>query len=86
MKEGDDRDALIRDHEDFIAELKRVCPEAVTGLAIAGPPPPVLSLRQRVNLLRTLPNNAGVDAFLRAWYALGEATGTRRTAADDRDA
>lgn len=48
MKEGDDRDALIRDHEDFIAELKRVCPEAVTGLAIAGPPPPVLSLRQRV--------------------------------------
>jgi hypothetical protein len=86
MKEGGGTDPLLRDHEDFIAELNRVCPEAVSGLAIAGPPPPMLSLRERVDLLRTLPDNAGVDAFMRAWYARGEPTKNGRTAANDRDA
>jgi hypothetical protein len=84
MKETDGMDPLVRDHEAFIAELNRVCPEAVSGLAIAGPPPPMLSLRERVNLLRTLPDNAGIDAFMRAWYARGEATQDGRAAADDR--
>ena len=58
------------DEEDFttfIAELERVCPEAVTGLAVAGPPLPILSLRHRVEILRSLPDDAGVDALIAAW-------------------
>jgi len=57
------------DLAQFFAELERVCPEAVNGLAIEGEPPPMLSLRERVALLRTLPDQAGVDAFMQAWYA-----------------
>ena len=54
--------------EEFMAELTRVCPEAIDGLAIGGPPPPPLSQRQLIDLLRTLPDNAGLDGFLNAWY------------------
>jgi hypothetical protein len=60
---------LVRDMNEFFAELERVCPEAAEGLAIGGPSPPQLTVRERIELLKTLPDNAGVDRFLAAWYA-----------------
>ncbi|HTL95576.1 MAG TPA: hypothetical protein VL157_08535 [Gemmatimonadaceae bacterium] len=70
---ADESDRVIADSRGFFAELERVCPEAASGLAVAGPPPPMLSLRDRVRVLRTLPDNAGVDAFLAAWRDFVEA-------------
>ena len=60
---------IERDIEEFEAQLVRVCPEAAEGLAVSGPPPPPLSLREQIALLRSLPDNAGLDAFMTAWYA-----------------
>jgi hypothetical protein len=67
----DPADPLAADFHAFIAELERVCPEAVDGLAYAGPPLSILTLRQRVDLLRQLPDDAGVEAFVAAWQATG---------------
>jgi hypothetical protein len=64
-----EEEALVRDMNEFFAELERVCPEAANGLAINGPPPPPLTVRERIELLKTLPDHAGVDRFLNAWYA-----------------
>ena len=69
----------------FFAELERVCPEATNGLAIQGPPPPMISVRERIALLRQLPNGAGVEAFLAAWYAAAPADPSS-LASDVRDA
>lgn len=59
-------DELMAQFADFFAELTRVCPEAANGLAVSEPLP-MLSLQQRIDLLRALPDNAGVDAFVAAW-------------------
>jgi hypothetical protein len=64
---AEDNDSLISDFNAFIVELERECPEAGDGLAITGSAPPMLSLRHRVEVLRTLHDNAGIDAFLEAW-------------------
>jgi hypothetical protein len=69
---ADESDPVIADSRAFFAELERVCPEAANGLAVAGPLPPMLSLRDRVQVLRALPDNAGVDAFLAAWREFAE--------------
>ena len=66
---NDEDEEIARDMNEFFAELERVCPEAATGLAIDGPPPPPLTVRERIELLKTLPDKAGVDRFLDAWYA-----------------
>ena len=73
---ADESDSLVADSKAFFAELERVCPQAANGLAVAGPPPPMVSLRDRVQVLRTLPDNAGVDAFLAAWREFAEANPT----------
>jgi hypothetical protein len=69
----DQPNQLAADFSEFIRELERVCPEAAGGLAVAGTPPPMLSLRDRVIVLRTLPNDAGVEAFLDAWRSFAAA-------------
>ena len=55
-----------RDFNEFVAELQRVCPSAVYDSGILTPVPR-LSLRRRIELLRQLPDNAGVDALVAAW-------------------
>ena len=67
MTEEDD--SLIRELNEFAAEVERVCPEAANGLAIGGAPPPPLSRRQLISLLKQLPDNAGADRLMAAWYA-----------------
>lgn len=64
-------DELMAQFADFFAELTRVCPEAANGLAVSGEPLPMLSLQQRIEILRALPDNAGVDAFVAAWRSFG---------------
>lgn len=65
----------LEDMEAFFAELQRVCPEMVGGLAITGDKrPPQLSSAELTAILRRLPDNAGEDAFLAAWYAAGSTT------------
>jgi hypothetical protein len=82
----DGADTLAHDFDAFIVELQRVCPDAVDGLAVSGPTPPPLSLQERVALLRTLPDNAGAERFLAAWYALGPGPTNAQQASDDQDA
>jgi len=65
MKDDTIRDML--DMHELHAELERVCPEAKEGLAVAGPRPPRLSHAELADVLRALPDNAGVDAVRRAW-------------------
>ncbi len=58
--------------DEFLTELQRVCPDLVKGFAVAAhTPPPPLSWVELAALLRTLPDNAGEDVFLDAWYAAG---------------
>jgi hypothetical protein len=83
---SDDDEILVRDINEFFAELERVCPEAADGLAIGGPPPPQLTVRERIELLKTLPDNAGVDRFLAAWYAARPNLDRATPDASDRDA
>lgn len=52
----------------FVAEIRRVCPEAVDGLATTGPPPDGMTPGRAVAVLRTLPDRAGAEAFLEACY------------------
>ena len=66
MTEEDD--SLLRELNEFDAEIERVCPEAANGLAVGGAPPPPLSRRQLISLLKQLPDNAGADRFMAAWY------------------
>ena len=66
----DSHEQFLAEYYELMAELERVCPEAANGLAISGSPPPQLSRREQISLLRSLPDNAGVDAYMRAWYAL----------------
>jgi hypothetical protein len=58
---------------EYLAELVRVCPQAADGLVFAGSPPPALSRRDRTEILRSLPNGAGIDAFLAAWLTFAAA-------------
>jgi len=58
---------------EYLAELIRVCPEAADGLVFPGSPPPALSRRDRTQLLRSLPDGAGIPAFLTAWLAFAAA-------------
>ena len=69
MKDNDIRDMM--DKHEFFAELERVCPEARgrdAGLAdVRSTAPQSLSHSELAEILRTLPDNAGVDAVMRAW-------------------
>lgn len=65
MKDDTIRDML--DMHELHAELERVCPEAQEGLAVAGPRPPRLSHAELADVLRALPDDAGVEAVRRAW-------------------
>jgi len=68
----DDESGAAAEIESYFAELQRVCPELVEGLAISGDtPPPLLSRAQLTAILRALPDNAGGQAFVDAWYAAG---------------
>jgi hypothetical protein len=69
----DQSEQLADENNEFFLELERVSPEAAGGLAVAGSPPPMLSLRDRVTILRALPNDAGVAAFLQAWHSFAAA-------------
>ena len=71
VNDMDDDDASRAAELDaFFAELGRVCPEAVDGLAVRGSKqPPPMSRAELTAVLKTLPDNAGADAFLAAWYA-----------------
>ena len=62
------------DSQELLAELERVCPEAVNGLATDRPPPEGLTPERALAVIRSLPDGAGVDAFLRALYAAPWAT------------
>ena len=65
-------DSSAQEMQAYFAELQRVCPELVEGLAISGDKlPPVRSRAELTAILRKLPDNAGADAFLKAWYAAG---------------
>jgi uncharacterized protein YbbK (DUF523 family) len=66
----DQRNDTVVELNRFFAELERVCPEAASGLAVSRVPPPMLSLRDRITILQTLSDNAGVEAFLVAWQTL----------------
>jgi hypothetical protein len=69
---NDDLAARGAEMEAFFAELRRVCPESESGLAISGSKgPPRLSQAELTALLRTLPDRAGTEAFVAAWYAAG---------------
>lgn len=74
MKDNDIRDMM--DKHEFFAELERVCPEARRGgvgdgLAdVRSTAPSSLSHSELADILRTLPDNAGVDAVMRAWSAI----------------
>jgi hypothetical protein len=71
---SEDEDRRVAEFEEFEAELERVCPEAVGGLVVRAPKPPAcLSRAELIALLRTLPDNAGAEAFLDAWYAAAPA-------------
>lgn len=59
--------------EEFIVEAKRVCPEAADGRAVLRERLPNLSFRDRIEILRALPDNAGVAAVLAAWRAFAAA-------------
>ena len=71
VNDMDDDDASRAAELDaFFAELERVCPEAVDGLAVRGSKqPPPMSHAELTAVLKTLPDNAGADPFLAAWYA-----------------
>jgi hypothetical protein len=62
-------DAAMAEFIEYRLELARVCPEAADGLVFPGSQPPALSHRHRIEILRTLPDGAGIDAFLAAWLA-----------------
>jgi hypothetical protein len=66
---ADESESDTREFVEYVTELHRVCPEAADGLVFPGPPPPALSLRYRIEILRTLPGRAGVGALLDAWLA-----------------
>jgi|KBSMisStandDraft_5_1062788.scaffolds.fasta_scaffold535112_2 hypothetical protein len=53
---------------EYVSELIRVCPEAADGLFFKDPPP-ALSQRHRIAILRMLPDGAGIDALRAAWLA-----------------
>jgi hypothetical protein len=57
---------------EYLTELARVCPDAADGLVFLGAPPPSLSRRYRIQILRTLPDRAGVAVFLAAWLMFVE--------------
>ena len=68
----DDENRSATEQEAYFAELQRVCPELADGLAISGDTlPPLLSQAELTAILRRLPDKAGGDAFLAAWYAAG---------------
>ena len=59
-------DARLREAEEFLDELQRVCPEGADDVAvIVGDP----RQREQIEVLRSLPDNAGVAAFETAWAA-----------------
>jgi len=64
---------------EYVSELYRVCPEAADGLFFPDPPP-ALSHRHRIEILRTLPDGAGVDVFHHAWLAFVAANPSAVTA------
>src|SRR5262249_44992412 len=66
---NDSSNPITPEFVGFLFELFRVCPEAADGLVFPGEQPPALSVRYRIEILRTLPDQAGVDAFLAAWNA-----------------
>ena len=74
-----------QDWSEFMAEFRRVCP-GIDGVAVSGAPPPSLTMREQVALLRSLPDNAGVERYLSAWYARGADSGWSDAGSDDRDA
>lgn len=59
--------------EEFFVEVKRVCPEAADGRAVLHERLPDLRFRDRIEILRALPDNAGVAAVLAAWRAFAAA-------------
>jgi len=58
---------------EFYVEAKRVCPEAANGQSVLGERLPNLSFRDRIEILRALPDNAGVAAVLVAWRVFAAA-------------
>lgn len=66
---ADSSDADTIEFVEYLSELHRVCPEAADGLVFAGSPPPALSVQHRLKILRSLPDYAGVGAFLTAWLS-----------------
>jgi hypothetical protein len=68
MKDDDIRDMM--DKHAFFAELERVCPEARDGVDVVGSVGPMsMSHAQLADILSTLPDNAGIDLFVRACRA-----------------
>jgi hypothetical protein len=63
--------SLVDLHDEFETEMRRVCPDAPAAqiLDATAAPPPWISPPRLVALLRSLPDGAGHEAFMAAWYA-----------------
>lgn len=69
--------------EEFFVEVQRVCPGAADGRAVLNERLPNLSFRDRIELLRALPDNAGVAAVLAAWRAFAAANPSAIVSAEE---
>jgi hypothetical protein len=65
-------DPYIAEFTEYLSQLVRVCPGAADGLVFPNPPP-ALSRVHRIEILRSLPDAAGIDALHTAWLAFAAA-------------